>query len=107
MPNYGYDCGQCGTFEAARPIAEATVAHDCPVCAQPAPRTLARPHLRTSWAGIRYIAEARNEKSAHEPGIEHRLKGTTGEHKKAHSHLHHGHAHKHAHAKHRPWMIGH
>ena len=28
--------------------------------------------------GLRYVAEVRNERSTHEPAVEHRLKGTTG-----------------------------
>jgi putative FmdB family regulatory protein len=105
MPAYGYDCDSCGPFEASRPIAEAGAPHGCPECGELAPRVLARPHVRTSWAGIRYIAEARNEKSAHEPMTEHRLKGTTEKHRQAHTHAHHGHGH--THGRTRPWMIGH
>lgn len=105
MPSYEYVCADCGGFEASRPIAEAAVPVECPACERPAPRALASPHVRTGWAGIRYIAEARNEKSGHEPMTEHRLKGTTGKHREAHSHAHHGHGHKHGNQ--RPWMIGH
>ena len=105
MPSYEYTCAECGGFEASRPVAEASAPHDCPACEQPAARALASPHLRTSWAGVRYIAEARNERSAHEPMTEHRLKGTTEKHRQAHTHAHHGHSH--THGRTRPWMIGH
>jgi hypothetical protein len=54
------------------------------------------------------IAESRNEKSAHEPGVVHRLAAND-----AHVHGglgHHRHAPAHPHAPHpspRPWMLGH
>ena len=104
MPAYEYACGSCGKFQATRPIAEAAVPHACPECGELAPRALASPHVRTAGAAIRYVAEARNEKSAHEPATEHRLKGTTGHHRNAHAH--HGHAHASPRSQ-RPWMIGH
>ena len=110
MPFYEYACGSCGEFQTSRPIAEAAVPHACPECGGLAPRALASPHVRTSWAGIRYVAESRNEKSAHEPMTEHRLRSASGA---AHHHSRDGHkhgTHKHNHAQrrsHRPWMIGH
>ena len=111
MPSYEYTCAQCGEFEAWQPIAEAMAPLPCPECHQPAARMLSSPHVRTSGAGLRYFAESRNEKSAHEPATEHRLKAGR---KSAVSHVHahartHGHAHAHGPAKqgHRPWMIGH
>ncbi|HYZ32947.1 MAG TPA: zinc ribbon domain-containing protein [Crenalkalicoccus sp.] len=104
MPFYDYSCGLCGDFEAVRPVAEAALPQPCPLCGKPAPRALSSPHIRSSWAGIRYLAESRNEKSAHEPMTEHRLHAGTDHH-------HHDYGHNHAHAparrSHRPWMIGH
>ena len=102
MPAYEYICADCGGFEASRPIAEAAASQDCPECDSPAPRALASPHVRTGRAKIRYIAESRNEKSAHEPAVEHRLVGTTAAHQ-----AHAKHKHDHGHKNHRPWMIGH
>lgn len=104
MPAYEYDCGSCGEFQASRPIVEAAAPQACPECGELAPRMLASPHVRTARAAIQYVAETRNEKSAHEPMTEHRLKGTTGQHQ-AHAHAHHGHSH--ARRNQRPWMIGH
>jgi putative FmdB family regulatory protein len=104
MPTYEYACAECGGFQAFRPVAEAAAAQACPACGEPSPRALASPHVRTGRAAIRYVAEARNERSANEPAVEHRLKGTTGQHR-AHAHAHHGHSH--ATHNHRPWMIGH
>ena len=103
MPSYGYVCDLCGEFEASRPVAQAAAPHPCPECGEPAPRALASPHVRTAWAGVRYIAESRNEKSAHEPMTEHRLRSATNA---GHHHKHGGHAQGHARG-HRPWMIGH
>lgn len=105
MPSYEYECADCGWFEASRPIAESAAPHACPECEQPAPRGLASPHVRTSWAGIRYIAESRNEKSAHEPMTEHRLRSGTGRKQAEHKHGPHGHSHPKR--SQRPWMIGH
>lgn len=100
MPSYEYICAECGVFQASRSMAEAATPHTCPECGTPAPRALSRPHVRTAGAGLHYLAESRNEKSAHEPTVEHRLKSANG--------------HYHGHAKHqpgrraqRPWMIGH
>jgi putative FmdB family regulatory protein len=101
MPIYVYVCGDCGEFQATRPIVESAAPGACPTCGQPAPRGLASPHFRSARAAVRYMAEARNEKSANEPMTEHRLKGTTG-----HQHAHGRHADA-ARRDHRPWMIGH
>ena len=107
MPDYEYLCGDCGPFAASRSLMHAAAPHECPECGEPAPRTLASPHIRTSGARVRYIAESRNEKSAHEPATEHRLNGTTKKHREAHTHPHHGHSHGGHHGNQRPWMIGH
>lgn len=103
MPIYAYACASCGAFQASRPIAEAAAPQPCPHCERPAARELASPHIRTTGAAIRYMAEARNEKSANEPVTEHRLKGTTAHH---HEHSRHNHG-THVPHSHRPWMIGH
>ncbi|MGH3263516.1 MAG: FmdB family zinc ribbon protein [Trebonia sp.] len=107
MPVYGYLCDGCGPFQASRPIAEAAVPQPCPDCGHPSARELARPHVRTSGASVRYIAEARNEKSANEPATEHRLKGTTGHHHQHGRQAHAAHGYAHGGQEHRPWMIGH
>lgn len=68
MPRYGYECEQCGPFEAFRPMAAFDAPHVCPRCDEPAPRSLAAPSPSTMDAGRR-LASATNEKSAHEPAI--------------------------------------
>lgn len=40
MPNYDYDCRECGPFTAMRPIAEYRDACACPDCGVGASRTL-------------------------------------------------------------------
>lgn len=111
MPLYDYVCDACGGFQGWQAVAAADVPHACPECELPAPRALARPHVRTSSAGVRYVAESRNEKSAHEPMIEHRLKSLPhqphGPAPGKAGHDAHAHAHKPAKRSHRPWMIGH
>jgi putative FmdB family regulatory protein len=102
MPLYEYLCETCGVFEAWRPMVESAHPQACPDCDRPSPRAIARPHIRTARARTQYLAETRNEKSAHEPTIEHRLNGT-----RKHHHAHAKLTHVHAHQNHRPWMIGH
>jgi putative FmdB family regulatory protein len=45
MPNYDYECADCGPFSAARPMAEFDWPQPCPDCALPAPRLLTAPAL--------------------------------------------------------------
>ncbi|HVV92043.1 MAG TPA: FmdB family zinc ribbon protein [Hyphomicrobiales bacterium] len=45
MPNYEYACGDCGPFNAWRPMAESDLPTPCPECAAPAPRSMAAPRL--------------------------------------------------------------
>lgn len=107
MPVYEYLCDACGGFQCSQPIAGAAVPQPCPYCGEPAPRALAAPHVRGARAAIHYIAGERNERSANQPPVEHRLKGTTEHH---HAHGRHDHAsggYVHAGQAHRPWMIGH
>lgn len=107
MPVYEYLCDRCGGFQSSQPIARAAVPQPCPDCGEPAPRALAAPHVRGSRAAVHYTVGERNERSANEPPVEHRLKGTS-EHHHAHRTKAHpsgeyvpvGHAH-------RPWMVGH
>lgn len=102
MPFYEYVCDFCGPFEASRSMALAAEPHDCPDCDRLAPRAISSPHVRTPRARIHYSVEARNEKSANEPAVEHRLNGTRKKHI-AHAKK----AQVRAHQNHRPWMIGH
>jgi putative FmdB family regulatory protein len=44
MPRYEYACAQCEAhFDLERPMAEASQAVECPVCAQPARRIFTAP----------------------------------------------------------------
>ena len=106
MPIYDYLCPQCGPFEERRPMSESKSAATCAICSVPAPRVPAAPRLNLMPYNNR-IAEMRNEKSAHEPGVVHRMAGhdVHGHHGK---HQHHVHAGGHAkRASPRPWMLGH
>lgn len=107
MPIYEYLCDKCGGFQSSQPVASAAAPQPCPDCGEPAPRALAAPHVRGSRAAIHYMAGARNERSANEPPVEHRLKGTTGHHHAHGRHAHTSGGYAHAGATHRPWMIGH
>jgi putative FmdB family regulatory protein len=103
MPLYDYLCPACGPFEARGSMRESNAPALCTSCAGLAPRIMSAPHLNLMPSHNRY-AEMRNEKSAHEPDVVHRMK----------SHGHepgHGHTHRHSparpHAPKRPWMLGH
>ncbi len=108
MPRYEYECPQCGTFEAWRPMSEAAAPNPCPACGSSAPRGLGRPALGMDRTRSRL--HSRNERAAHEPKIV-RHEG---------DHHHGGHAHgppdprlrrlvgnQHAHVSTRPWTVGH
>jgi len=107
MPIYDYLCPACGPFEERRPMSESQASATCSICLSTAPRMPAAPRLNLMSSNNR-IAESRNEKSAHEPGVVHRLAAND-----AHVHGglgHHRHAPAHPHAPHpspRPWMLGH
>ena len=106
MPIYDYLCPACGPFEERRPMSESKVSGTCAVCHSTAPRIPTAPRLNLMPSNNR-IAETRNEKSAHEPGVVHRMAANE-------SHAHGKHAHTHAHGpvharspSPRPWMLGH
>jgi putative FmdB family regulatory protein len=112
MPLYDYACEDCGDFRALRPISERDRPLECPECGEPAARVLTAPQLNL-MASANRIANARNEKSAHEPAVVQRVSGTErhahapGKHKHdKHCNHSHGKAQK-SHAPPRPWMIGH
>jgi putative FmdB family regulatory protein len=45
MPNYDYECENCGPFTENRPMAEFDQPQPCPDCGDPAPRLLTCPAL--------------------------------------------------------------
>lgn len=45
MPNYDYECPDCGPFFENRPMAEFDQPQPCPDCGQLAPRLLAAPAM--------------------------------------------------------------
>ena len=107
MPIYDYHCPACGPFEERRPMIESQAPATCAICLSTAARIPAAPRLNLMSSNNR-IAESRNEKSAHEPGIVHRMAGNEPHARGKHSH--HVHASGHAHAQRpspRPWMLGH
>ena len=106
MPIYDYLCPACGPFEERRPMSELNAEATCATCGAPAPRLPAAPSLNLMSSNNR-IAHTRNEKSAHEPGVVHRMVPPDlqphathhGAHVVAHSHEHR--------PSPRPWMLGH
>src|SRR5690348_10922841 len=102
MPIYDYYCTTCGSFEKRRPMRDSSEPAACPVCNAFAPRIIMAPSLNLMKAASRK-AEARNEKSANEPEVLHRVLRDTSERKPVRHEAHHHEVHKPA----RPWMIGH
>ncbi len=45
MPNYQYECENCGPFVEYRPMAEFELPQPCPDCTEPSPRLLTCPAL--------------------------------------------------------------
>ena len=45
MPNYEYECENCGPFQENRPMAEFAQPQPCPDCGDPAPRLLTCPAI--------------------------------------------------------------
>ncbi|HLP78306.1 MAG TPA: zinc ribbon domain-containing protein [Candidatus Paceibacterota bacterium] len=68
MPFYDYECGECGTFSAWRSLADRNIPAQCPECQDKAQRLISAPNL-SLMPSARRQAFARNEKSAHEPGV--------------------------------------
>jgi putative FmdB family regulatory protein len=64
MPVYEYDCRECGTFKAMRPMAEFRGPGACPTCGRCAPRaSLSAPSLVGMGSASRTLV-ASNERSA-------------------------------------------
>ena len=66
MPVYDYECVQCGSFTAFRPMAQYQEPHPCPGCGADADRELTVPAFATMDAGRR-TAIATNERSSNAP----------------------------------------
>ena len=101
MPLYDYHCETCGPFRQFRSISNRATLAECEECGTSAVRVLTAPQLSLMSSNNR-IAETRNEKSAHEPGVvtvmkpeEKRPKAPKPMHAQGHAHAH------------RPWMVGH
>ena len=68
MPNYEFDCKDCGTFTLHRAVEERNESAQCPDCEAPAQRIISMPGLSLMAAPQRK-AHARNEKSRHAPDV--------------------------------------
>ena|SRR5580658_1446876 len=67
MPIYEYECAQCGTFTALRPMAEYLDPSVCPDCGDAAPRVLLSAPNIGGMDPARRRAHGKNEQSAHAP----------------------------------------
>ena len=68
MPVYVFDCHDCGSFELARPMAEASSRTWCPTCQGEARRVFTPPRLTRLATPVRRALET-EEASAHEPRV--------------------------------------
>jgi putative FmdB family regulatory protein len=68
MPNYEYDCLQCGPFSEFRPMSERDNPAICSYCQQPSPRIISAPNLAV-MNPMQRMASARNERSRFEPRV--------------------------------------
>ena len=104
MPLYDYLFPIAGP-RRGRPMSESKAALTCTACGVPSARVPGAPRLNLMPHTNR-IAETRNEKGAHEPGIVHRMAGHDSHAQCKHAHN----AHAGGHGRHpspRPWMLGH
>jgi len=68
MPVYVFACRECGSFELARPMTEASSRALCPSCQCEARRVFTPPRLARLAAPTRRALET-EEASAHEPRV--------------------------------------
>jgi putative FmdB family regulatory protein len=68
MPVYVFACQECGSFELARPMAEASSRASCPSCQREARRVFTPPRLARLAAPMRRALDT-EEASAHEPRV--------------------------------------
>lgn len=68
MPVYVFACDECGSFELARRMAEASSRASCPTCQRAARRVFTPPRLTRLAAPMRRALDA-EEASAHEPRV--------------------------------------
>jgi putative FmdB family regulatory protein len=93
VPVYAFSCGDCGSFEVVRPMAEASRRASCPDCGEAARRVYTPPGLTHIAAPLRRALDG-EEKSAHEPAVVSQKQGRP---------MPHGHSH----APSPPWTFGH
>jgi putative FmdB family regulatory protein len=68
MPVYVFACRECGSFELARPMAEASSRALCPNCQCEARRVFTPPRLARLATPVRRALDT-EEASAHEPRV--------------------------------------
>ena len=68
MPVYVFACQECGSFELARPMAEASSRTCCPTCEREARRVFTPPRLTRLATPARRALDT-EEASAHEPRV--------------------------------------
>jgi putative FmdB family regulatory protein len=90
VPLYEYDCGDCGSFAATRPMAASAAPAPCPTCGEEAPRVL-------SVTAVTH-GRGRRRRGVPEPKLVKHDRDPARPRAAAAGH---------AHAQARPWMLGH
>jgi putative FmdB family regulatory protein len=67
MPLYEYACGECGVFDALRPLSRFQEAADCPHCGEKAGRVIATAPALSALSHAMRTAHNVNERSANVP----------------------------------------
>lgn len=80
MPIYEYECQSHGTFEELCPSTQRDAPLRCPQCNEPSRRRMSSPRLCGLPRAV-MEAHARNERSRHEPRVQHRHEGCTQAHR--------------------------
>ena len=111
MPNYDYNCPDCGSFTETRPMALSGEPCDCPACGTASPRAFFTTPFFAMMDGATRTALATNERSSHAPKTSKSLGhgpgcGCCGGGKKASKTVYRADGAK-TFPSARPWMIGH
>jgi putative FmdB family regulatory protein len=95
MPVYEFSCGECGSFDLVRPVADVEAPAECPSCGTRARRRFTPPGLALLDRPMRRALDS-EEKSAHEPAVVSERRGRPLPHR-----------HGHGHGAPMPWVVGH
>jgi putative FmdB family regulatory protein len=99
VPIYQFECLSCGSFDARRPMIEASAPMRCPTCDEPAERRFSTPGGRRLPLATSQAID-RSQRSAYEPATRSTSEMGAARRSPRPAHLH-------RHTAQRPWQIGH